>query len=84
IWGKGLEKALKDEQVDVGSHVQLEKVGSKHVDVPTTIRDGEGKVLEHTFIDAVRNQWEAKEIPEPAQTLSPNSPISENRMGAIE
>ncbi|EPG0370333.1 LPD7 domain-containing protein [Photobacterium damselae] len=77
IWGKGLEKALKDEQVDVGSHVQLEKVGSKHVDVPTTIRDGEGKVLEHSIIDAVRNKWEAKEIPEPAQTLSPDSPIKQ-------
>ncbi|ARR51811.1 relaxase (plasmid) [Photobacterium damselae subsp. damselae] len=74
VWGKGLENALKEGQVDVGSHVQLEKVGSKHVDVPTTIRDGNGKVLEHTIIDAVRNKWEVKEIPEPTQTLSPQLP----------
>lgn len=59
-WGKDLERAMAEDQFQVGDAVSLERKGWEPVTVDANVRDDAGKVIGKEEVAARRNVWEAK------------------------
>lgn len=59
LWGVGLEKAMKDANVQPGDRVQLRVTESKGVVVEGNLRDDKGQVVGRQAVDSHRNEWQA-------------------------
>ena len=58
VWGKDLERAVRDSGVQPGDALTLENLGSRPVTVNRPIKDAEGKVVGVEQIDTRLNVWE--------------------------
>jgi hypothetical protein len=58
VWGKDLERAIRDSGVQPGDALTLENLGSRPVTVNRTVKDAEGKVVRVDQIDTRLNVWE--------------------------
>ncbi|OTP72873.1 LPD7 domain-containing protein [Caballeronia sordidicola] len=58
VWGKDLERAIRDSGVESGDALTLENLGSRPVTVNRSIKDAEGKVVGVEQIDTRLNVWE--------------------------
>jgi hypothetical protein len=58
VWGKDLERAVRDSGVQPGDALTLENLGSRPVTVNRSIKDAEGKVVGVEQIDTRLNVWE--------------------------
>jgi len=58
IWGKDLERAMKDANTKPSETVSLTLKGAKEVEVEANVRDKDGKVVGTQTIEAQRNKWE--------------------------
>jgi hypothetical protein len=58
VWGKDLERAIRDSGVHPGDALTLENLGSRPVTVDRSIKDAEGKVVGVEQIDTRLNVWE--------------------------
>lgn len=58
VWGLDLSRGMSEQTVQIGDHVKLQYVGSKHVIVDVPVRDENDKVIGMTKIDTERNEWD--------------------------
>ena len=58
VWGKDLERAIRDSGVQPGDALTLENLGSRPVTVNRSIKDAEGKEVGVEQIDTRLNVWE--------------------------
>jgi hypothetical protein len=58
VWGKDLERAIRDSGVQPGDALTLENLGSRPVTVNRPVKDAEGKVVRVDQIDTRLNVWE--------------------------
>jgi hypothetical protein len=58
VWGKDLERAIRDSGVEPGEALTLENLGSRPVTVNRSIKDAEGKVVGVEQIDTRLNVWD--------------------------
>lgn len=58
IWGKDLQRAMKDANTKPSETVSLTLKGAKEVEVEANVRDKDGKVVGTQTIEAQRNKWE--------------------------
>jgi len=58
IWGKDLQRAMKDANTKPNEAVSLTLKGAKEVEVEANVRDKDGKVVGTQTIEAQRNKWE--------------------------
>jgi hypothetical protein len=58
VWGKDLERAVRESGVQPGDALTLENLGSRPVTVNRSVRDGQGKVVGLEQIDTRLNVWE--------------------------
>ncbi len=58
LWGKDLERAMRERGADNGDAVRLEFKGSQPVTVEALKRDDQGKVIGRETIETNRNAWE--------------------------
>lgn len=64
IWGKDLERALKDSKHEIGDKIQLNFNGSENVRVEVPNYNEEGKKEGTKWVDTVRNNWEVTDFVE--------------------
>lgn len=84
-WGKGLELAIKENNIKIGDYVSLEKSGQKDVSVKDEVIDEKGNKKSET-IEAVRNEWVISKTDKPTQALTNNelTQSSVNELSAIK
>jgi hypothetical protein len=58
VWGKDLERAIRDSGVEPGDALTLENLGSRPVTVNRSIKDAEGKVVRVEQIETRLNVWD--------------------------
>ncbi|OTP75618.1 LPD7 domain-containing protein [Caballeronia sordidicola] len=58
VWGKDLERAVRDSGVQPGDALTLENLGSRPVTVNRPVKDVDGKVIRIDQIDTRLNVWE--------------------------
>jgi len=58
VWGKDLERAVRDSGVQLGDALTLENLGSRPVTVNRPVKDVDGKVIRIDQIDTRLNVWE--------------------------
>ncbi|OXC71714.1 LPD7 domain-containing protein [Caballeronia sordidicola] len=58
VWGKDLERAIRDSGVQPGDALTLENLGSRPVTVNRSIKDAQGKVVGVEQIETRLNVWE--------------------------
>jgi len=58
VWGKDLERAVRDSGVQPGDALALENLGSRPVTVNRAVKDVDGKVIRIDQIDTRLNVWE--------------------------
>ncbi|WP_228298260.1 MULTISPECIES: LPD7 domain-containing protein [Enterobacteriaceae] len=67
LWGKDLERAVKDAGVDTERLVTVRKLGFVDVEVNAPVRDESNKIVRYETIQTKRNEWEVKPVyPQPA------------------
>ncbi|WP_432414169.1 LPD7 domain-containing protein [Pantoea allii] len=67
LWGKDLERAVKDAGVDNDRLVTIKKLGFVDVEVDAPVRDENDKIIRYEKIQTKRNEWEVKPVyPQPA------------------
>ena len=76
LWGKDLERALRDAKVTAGEEIRIKQSGRDTVNVKRKELDSSGKVMKERDIKAHRNHWEIQGIVPPR-----NSHPSRNREG---
>ncbi|NBB13570.1 LPD7 domain-containing protein [Pseudomonas sp. SLFW] len=62
IWGKDLERAMRDSQAKPGETIGLEKVETKGVVAKEKVFDDQGKVVGSRDVDAIRNTWKVGSV----------------------
>ncbi|WP_234704899.1 MULTISPECIES: LPD7 domain-containing protein [Enterobacter cloacae complex] len=66
LWGKDLERAVKDAGVDTERLVTVRKLGFVDVEVNAPVRDESNKIVRYETIQTKRNEWEVKPVyPQP-------------------
>ena len=66
LWGKDLERAVKDAGVDTERLVTVRKLGFVDVEVNAPVRDERNKIVRYETIQTKRNEWEVKPVyPQP-------------------
>ncbi|GHS79078.1 TPA: LPD7 domain-containing protein [Escherichia coli] len=66
LWGKDLERAVKDAGVDTERLVTVRKLGFVDVEVNAPVRDENNKIVRYETIQTKRNEWEVKPVyPQP-------------------
>lgn len=75
VWGKDLERAVRDSGVLPGDALKLENLGSRPVTVNRSVKDAEGMVVGVEQIDTRLNVWEI-------QKQEKQSPGSQDPAGA--
>ena len=60
MWGKDLERAVRDSGVQPGDALTLENLGSRPVTVNRPVKDVDGKVIRIDQIDTRLNVWEIR------------------------
>ncbi|WP_227641603.1 LPD7 domain-containing protein [Klebsiella pneumoniae] len=66
LWGKDLERAVKDAGVDAERLVTVRKLGFVDVEVNAPVRDESNKIVRYETIQTKRNEWEVKPVyPQP-------------------
>lgn len=66
LWGKDLERAVKDAGVDTERLVTVRKLGFVDVEVNAPVRDENNKIVRYETIRTKRNEWEVKPVyPQP-------------------
>ena len=66
LWGKDLERAVKDAGVDTERLVTVRKLGFVDVEVNAPVRDETNKIVRYETIQTKRNEWEVKPVyPQP-------------------
>ncbi|ENU9352725.1 LPD7 domain-containing protein [Salmonella enterica] len=66
LWGKDLERAVKDAGVDTERLVTFRKLGFVDVEVNAPVRDESNKIVRYETIQTKRNEWEVKPVyPQP-------------------
>ncbi|HII3206515.1 TPA: LPD7 domain-containing protein, partial [Enterobacter hormaechei subsp. hoffmannii] len=66
LWGKDLERAVKDAGVDSERLVTVRKLGFVDVEVNAPVRDENNKIVRYETIQTKRNEWEVKPVyPQP-------------------
>ncbi|EBY5753457.1 hypothetical protein EKL85_21370 [Salmonella enterica subsp. enterica serovar Give] len=67
LWGKDLERAVKDAGVDTERLVTVRKLGFVDVEVNAPVRDESNKIVRYETIQTKRNEWEVKPVyPQPS------------------
>lgn len=62
VWGKGLEQAIRDADVQRGDTVTFRRDGRVMVQVPANVRDPKTGTRQRTMIDTERQQWKVDQI----------------------
>lgn len=62
VWGKDLERAMRDSQAKPGETIALEKVASKDVTAKEKVFDDQGQQIGTREIDAIRNTWKVGSV----------------------
>ncbi len=62
VWGKDLDRAMRDSQAKPGETVALEKVASKEVTAKEKVLDDKGQVVGSRDVDAIRNTWKVGSV----------------------
>ncbi|WP_250880503.1 LPD7 domain-containing protein [Escherichia coli] len=66
LWGKDLERAVKDAGVDTERLVTVRNLGFVDVEVNAPVRDESNKIVRYETIQTKRNEWEVKPVyPQP-------------------
>lgn len=66
LWGKDLERAVKDAGVGTERLVTVRKLGFVDVEVNAPVRDENNKIVRYETIQTKRNEWEVKPVyPQP-------------------
>jgi hypothetical protein len=60
LWGKDLERAIRDAKASKGQEIQLRQAGRERVTVKRKERDTSGRVVSEHDVKAHRNQWEVQ------------------------
>ncbi|HFF5988760.1 TPA: LPD7 domain-containing protein [Enterobacter hormaechei] len=62
VWGKDLERAMRESQAKPGETIGLEKVDTKGVVAKEKVFDDQGKVVGSREVDAIRNTWKVGSV----------------------
>ncbi|HFQ7030015.1 TPA: LPD7 domain-containing protein [Yersinia enterocolitica] len=62
IWGKDLERAVKNAGVDTGRLINAKRMGAVDVEVKAPVRDENDKIVRYETISAKRNEWSVKPV----------------------
>lgn len=60
VWGKDLQRAIKEQGAAKGDEITLEHLGKQPVTIDKPIKNEQGEVVGHEKIDTHRNTWEVK------------------------
>lgn len=63
LWGIDLQRLVEKEHLVTGDHVQLDFLGKQPVEVVRKVRNANGDVVGTEKIQAHRNRWSAKRLP---------------------
>lgn len=62
VWGKDLERAMRESQAKPGETIGLEKVDTKGVIAKEKVFDDQGQVVGSRDVDAIRNTWKVGSV----------------------
>lgn len=78
VWGVELQGALANSGKIPGEKIKIDHTGKVNVQVPSPIKDEQGKVVGIKMIPAERNSFEISEYTKPQQQNNTNTQIQQN------
>lgn len=64
IWGRDLERAIREGDIEIGQRIELINIGQQEVEVRAPVRNEQGQITGFEMKEATRNTWEARVLPD--------------------